>query len=241
MVLETFWVAVNPAPDVAGLRFNLDQLLAMDAGTPEDQAGWRRFLAEIPEVHLHEIDGKQAIAPAGHWGKKMNAENGELYPVFPFRCFGLGLGSGDLVAHTMKHRTCKDSYHSSCWTQDQIHWAYAGNAEEAAKGLIRRYRVASSMCRFPLYGRERPDSCPDFDHFGSGSTALQRMLVQEAGGKILLLPAWPANWDVDFKLFLENKTTISGTVTKGELVEWNIQPPSRERDVVVHDPQTLPR
>ena len=32
--------------------------------------------------------------------------------------------------------------------------------------------------------------------------ALQRMLVQEAGDKILLLPAWPADWDVDFKLRL---------------------------------------
>jgi hypothetical protein len=31
MVLETWWIAVNPAPDVAGLQFCLDELLAMDA------------------------------------------------------------------------------------------------------------------------------------------------------------------------------------------------------------------
>ena len=36
-------------------------------------------------------------------------------------------------------------------------------------------------------------------------SALQRMLVQEAGGKILLLPAWPADWDADFKLHLTQR------------------------------------
>ena len=87
-----------------------------------------------------------------------------------------------------------------CWTQDQIDWAYAGNGEEAAKGLVNRFRIASPMVRFPLFGREGPDSCPDFDQFGSGSTALQRMLIQEDNGKIMLLPAWPKGWNVDFKL-----------------------------------------
>ena len=86
-VLETWWIAVNPAPDVAGLRFCLDELLAMKAGTAEDQARWRKFRGEIPEVSLQTIEGRQAIAPAEKWEKKHNAENGELYPVFPFRCF----------------------------------------------------------------------------------------------------------------------------------------------------------
>ena len=236
-VVETWWIAVNPAPDVAGLRFCLDELLAMKAGTAEDQARWRRFRAEIPEVYLQTIEGRQAIAPAEKWEKKHNAENGELYPVFPFRCFGLALGTGDIVAWTMKHRSCKDAFGCACWTQDQIHWAYAGDAAEAADGLVRRFRIASPMCRFPLYGREGPDSCPDFDHFGAGSVALQRMLVQEAGDKILLLPAWPADWDADFKLHLMRRTVLSGTVKDGKLVAWDIQPPSRRKDVVVCQPQ----
>jgi hypothetical protein len=167
----------------------------------------------------------------------MNAENGELYPAFPFRLYGLALGSKDIVEWTMQHRTCKDAFDARCWTQDQIHWACAGNAQEASEGLVRRFRTATTACRFPLYGREFPDSCPDFDHFGAGSTALQRMLVQEADGKIHLLGAWPANWDADFKLHLENKTTITGTVTNGQLIKWNIEPASRKKDVVVYKPQ----
>ena len=236
-VIETWWVAVNPAPEVAGLRFCLDELLAMKAGTTEDQTRWRKFRAEIPAVFLQTIEGRQAIAPAEKWEKKRNAENGELYPVFPFRCFGLALGTGDIAAWTMQHRSCKDAFHCACWTQDQIHWAYAGNAAEAADGLVRRFRIASPMCRFPLYGREGPDSCPDFDHFGAGSVALQRMLVQEAGDTILLLPAWPADWDADFKLHLMRGAVVTGAVTNGKLTAWDIQPASRKKDVVVCPPQ----
>jgi alpha-L-fucosidase 2 len=237
MVLETWWIAVNPAPDVAGLLHDLDELLAMNAGTTEDIQNWKRFRSEIPDVHLHKIENKTAIAPALSWDKKRNAENGLLYPVFPFRRFGLGMGTKDIVEWTMRNRTNKNSFDYKCWTQDQIHWAYAGNAKEAQEGLVHRFQHASPQCRFPLYGSKGPDSCPDFDHFGSGSTALQRMLVQEADGKILLLPAWPANWDTDFKLHLSYKTTISGKVKNGELLEWSIEPETRMKDVVVYAPQ----
>ena len=236
-VIETWWIAVNPAPDIAGLRFCLDELLTMKAGTAEDQGRWQKFVAEIPEVFLRTIEGRQAIAPAQQWEKQSNAENGELYPVFPFRRFGLALGSADLVNWTMRHRSCADMFGCACWTQDQIHWACAGNAAEAAEGLVRRFRTASTMCRFPLYGKEGPDSCPDFDHFGAGSVALQRMLVQEAGRKILLLPAWPADWDADFKLHLTSGAVVTGTVKDGRLSAWDIVPASRKNDVAVCQPQ----
>ena len=237
MVLETYWIAINPAPDIAGLRYCLDNLLRMQVGTSEDHKNWQRFLNEVPKVHLETIDGKTAIAPAEKYEHKSNTENGELYPVFPFRLFGLAQGTEDIVAWTMKNRTSKNSFDYKCWTQDQIDWAYAGNAMEARDGLIHRFSHASTQCRFPLYGSAGPDSCPDFDHFGSGSTALQRMLVQENGDKILLLPAWPANWDTDFKLHLSNKTIIKGKVTNGKLEEWSIEPASRKNDVIIYKTQ----
>ncbi len=236
-VLETFWIAVNPAPDVAGLRVCLDELLALKAGDRDDLANWLQFRSEIPDVPLRVVEGRQLIAPADRWEKRSNAENGELYPVFPFPCFGLGLGSGDIVDWTMRHRTNPDAFGNACWTQDQIHWAYAGRAAEARDGLVRRFRIASTMCRFPLYGREGPDSCPDFDHFGAGATALQRMLVQEAGEKIWLLPAWPASWDADFKLRLAKGAVITGIVKEGKLTTWDIQPRDRRSSVVIGQPQ----
>lgn len=137
----------------------------------------------------------------------------------------------------MLHRTGVNFINNLCWTQDQIHWAYAGNGEECRKGLVNRFRHAYVGCRFPLFGREGPDSCPDFDHFGSGSIALQRVLVQEVGDEILLMPAWPMRWDVDFKLHLTGKAVISGTVKNGKLTNWDIQPVSRKKDVGVHEMQ----
>jgi len=231
--LETWWQAVNPAPDIAGLRCCLDELLSLKAGTAADQARWRALRARMPEVPTQMIDGHKAIAPAEKWAVKKNSENAELYPVFPFRCFGVGLGTADVVTQTMSGRSMKDAYNAACWTQDQIHWAYAGNAKEAAAGLVKRFRNASSMCRFPMYGKEGPDSCPDFDHFGSGAIALQRMLVQEAAGKILLLPAWPSNWDVDAMLHLTGGGIISVKVQDSKLVSWDIRPAARKKDVVV--------
>lgn len=75
---------------------------------------------------------------------------------------------------------------------------------------------------------------------GAGSTALQRMLVQEAGDKILLLPAWPANWDADFKLHVTRGTSIRGKVTNGKLIDWTIEPTARRKDVVLYKPQPTP-
>jgi len=237
MVLETFWIAVNPAPDIAGLHYCIDGLLELNVGTESDVTNWKRFKNELPQVPMQTIDGQTAIAPAEEYSKKMNAENGELYPVFPFNLYGLGHGTEKLVDWTMKHRTVVDAFNTKCWTQDQIHWAYAGNAKEAQEGLIRRFSHASTQCRFPLYGSRMPDSCPDFDHFGAGCIALQRMLVQEAGNKILLLPAWPANWDADFKLHLSRQTIITAKIVNGELADWTISPEYRKKDVVVYKSQ----
>lgn len=240
MVLETWWIAVNAAPDVSGLLHCLDGLLEMKAGSSEDITAWKAFRKEIPDVHLHEIEGRTAIAPAYEWDLLKNSENGLLYPVFPFRRFGIGMGTKDIVEWTCQHRTNPDRNGCRCWSQDQIFWSYAGNAPEAQRGLIRRFRSASETCRFPIYGDAPPDSVPDFDHFGSGSTALQRMLVQEAGDKILLLPAWPANWNADFKLHVAGNTVVTGKVVDGKLEEWDISPASRKAKVVVYDPQPIP-
>jgi len=238
--LETWWITVNPAPDVAGLRFCLDQLLAMKVGTAEDQEKWKRFRAEIPEIPMQVIDGRPAIVGAEkHEEQRRNGELPEIYPVFPFRCYGLALGSKDLVEWTMQHRICKDTFGSRCWTQDQIGWALAGNAEKAAEGLVRRFRYATNVLRFPVYGNEVTDGLPDFDHFGSGAIALQRMLVQEGNGKIYLLPAWPSEWDVDFKLHLQGGVVLTGTVKDGKLVTWDIVPAARKSDVIVCTPASM--
>jgi len=233
--LETWWVAVNPATDVAGLRFCLDQLLAMKAGTAEDQKNWKRLRAEMPEVPVGIKDGRPLLLPAQEIIEKVkhNGEIPEIYSAFPFRCYGVALGTKEIVDWTMQNRINKDTFGNRCWTHDQLGWVMAGNTQETAAGLVRRFRWATTALRFPVYGSELTDGIPDLDHFGCGSIALQRMLAQEGNGKIYLLPAWPAEWDVDFKLHLEGGVVLTGKVKEGKLETWEITPAKRKADVVV--------
>ena len=169
--------------------------------------------------------------------QKHNGEIPEIYPAFPFRCYGFALGTGDVVDWTMRNRINKDTFGGKCWTHDQLGWVMAGNTRETAAGLIRRFRWATTALRFPVYGNETTDGIPDLDHFGCGAIALQRMLVQEGQGKIFLLPAWPAEWDVDFKLHLEGGAVLTGTVKDGKLLTWDCTA-DRKAVVVIGTPVT---
>ncbi len=63
--------------------------------------------------------------------------------------------------------------------------------------------------------------------------ACQAMLMQTDGEKIFLLPAWPADWDCEFKLHAPHKTTVEGRVRGGKVVDLKVTPESRRKDVVL--------
>jgi alpha-L-fucosidase 2 len=63
--------------------------------------------------------------------------------------------------------------------------------------------------------RKGSEHISDFDHNGSGSVALQKTLLNNAGGKIYLLPAWPKAWDGGFRVHASGGTIITGTVKDG--------------------------
>jgi hypothetical protein len=58
------------------------------------------------------------------------------------------------------------------------------------------------------------------------------MLLQCEDKEIRVLPAWPADWDADFKLHAPCKTVIKGSVRGGRIVELVISPSSRRADIV---------
>jgi hypothetical protein len=45
---------------------------------------------------------------------------------------------------------------------------------------------------------------------------LQQKLLQFEGDRILLLPAWPRDWDVSFKLHAPQGTTVEGVWREGK-------------------------
>ncbi len=236
-VLETFWQAVNPTPDVAGLHYLLAGLLGLDGLPANDRTNWQRLLDQLPAVPMRPVDGKSILAPADSYSSQNNAENGELYAVFPYRLFGVPEGNTQIIRDTMPYRTVKNGMQGRCWTQDQIDFACAGMAEEARDGLIHRFSQYSTHLRLPMFAKEDPDYAPDFDSNGSGSVAFQAMVLQESlAGKIFLAPAWPTNWDGEFKLHASGQTVVSGRFQGGKLHDLTVTPAVRRADVTVCAP-----
>jgi hypothetical protein len=71
---------------------------------------------------------------------------------------------------------------------------------------------------------------PFFDH------SWNVLPMRKAITRLYLLPARPAEWDVDCKLHLEGGTVLAGTVKDGKLVTWNFLPVARKANVVVCGP-----
>ena len=228
--LETWWNAVNPTPEVAGLRFVLPRLLKLSKGAASDEqcARWKRLLTDLPEVPLRKKDGEQFVLPAREFIDKNNQENPELYAVFPYRLYGVGKPHLEVGLETWERRKHPGP---GGWNQDPIQSALLGLRETAADMAAKNFLTWDAGSRFCGFWGPNYDWIPDQDHGGVAMTALQRMLMQCEGKKILLLPAWPAEWDVAFKLHAPYQTTVEGEVKDGKLVRLNVVPEARRKDV----------
>jgi hypothetical protein len=123
------------------------------------------------------------------------------------------------------------------WSQDPIQAALLGLTENAAADTYHNFSTKHGGSRFPAFWGPNFDWIPDQDHGGVAMIALQRMLMQCDGDRILLLPAWPRAWNVDFKLHAPRQTTIHVVWRDQRLVSLEVQPPNRRGDVVVAEPR----
>ena len=123
-------------------------------------------------------------------------------------------------------------YHG--WAQDEVNAAYLGMTEEARVHIAGRALTHSkNIYRWPAYWGPNFNWCPDQDEGGIFLSTIQSMLMQYEGDKIFLLPAWPKDWNCDFKLHAPKNTTIEGRVENGELRELVVTPVSRRADLKV--------
>jgi hypothetical protein len=58
------------------------------------------------------------------------------------------------------------------------------------------------------------------------------MLLQADGRRILLLPAWPKEWEADFRLHAPFQTVVQGKVRKGKVVDLTVTPAERRKDII---------
>lgn len=248
--LETRQSAVNPAPDLAGLMDVLPRLLTLPQmlTTPAQRNEWKQMLTDLPPLPLGRPDdkgkspqtpetasatGAEILWPAEKFTKYDNSENPELYSVFPFRILGVGLPQLDLARATYDARGNKGS---TCWGQDGIHAACLGWATRARDEAIANFTAYGGE-RFKWFWKPGHDWEPDLDNGGAGQMILQSMLLQVRGDKLLLFPAWPKEWNVEFKLHAPMNTVVEGVYRNGKLERLDVSPANRGKDVVKMPPQ----
>ena len=236
--LETWFTAVDPMPEVAGLHVVIDGLLALPANLTSDKQRkrWARLNGELPEIPIEVKGGKKCLAPAALYSRRRNGETPELYAVYPYRTHMVGKPDLDVAIEAFKRR----STITGGWSQESVNAAMLGLTEEAKRMVIESATAKNwggkkdhPQCRFPAFWRPNADWIPDQDHGSVFITALQRMLMLTDGDSINLLPAWPDDWNATFKLHAPYKTVVEGRVENGRLFDLKVTPESRRKDVVI--------
>jgi len=221
--LETWHKATNPLPEIAGLRWTLDGLLALPEASyaPKLREEWSAFRNELPPLPSRSYcwEKRRKLIPALQYDECMNSENVALYAVFPYRLFGVGKPNLDVGAATWEDRPFKAT---GGWRQDAIQAALLGLAEEAKAAVAKNFSGKDPGSRFPAFWGPNFDWTPDQDHGCVACVALQRMIVQRelppfGDGKLRLLPAWPKDWNLDFKLHVAGGLSVEGSFKDGKL------------------------
>ena len=231
---ETYKTAYNAVTTVAGLRAVLTRLLELpDRYLPDQKrTHFHAMLTRIPPIPTRLMQGYRTIAPAVTWERINNTEIPQLYPVFPYNLYGLGKPDLDLALNTWRHdREAAKFKDYVGWKQDNIFCARLGLTDEAAR--LTTLKLRNSGRRFPAFWGPGFDWTPDHNWGGSGMIGLQEMLMQTDGRTIRLLPAWPRDWNVQFRLHAPYQTVVEGRVVGGKIEQLRVSPPEREKDVLL--------
>jgi len=230
---ESYRGARNPGDLIAGLQACLEGLLSLDDElvSPVDKQYYREFLQRVPDYTYGEVAGARILQPAESYQRYQNVECPQFYPLFPFNRFALGRDDMDVFRNTWKYGKFPKNMVIS-WHQDGIFFARMGMVKEAADYNTRK--LENSPRRFPTFWGPGHDWAPDHNWGGSGMIGLQEMLLQTIGDRIQVLPCWPRDWDVDFKLHAPQQTVVEASVKQGKIVSLKVTPESRRKDLVVN-------
>ena len=230
---ETYKMTNNASSTIAALRTVLENYGKKD-----------EMLKTIPPIPLRYIEIKdslnptaspelkQTISPAVSWERINNVETPQLYPVFPWRIYGVGKENLELARNTYFYDPEAIKFRSHVgWKQDNIWAACLGLTEEAKRLTLAK--LSNGPHRFPAFWGPGYDWTPDHNWGGSGMIGLQEMLLQTNGEQILLFPAWSKEWDIHFKLHAPGETIVEATLKDGKVTDLKVLPESRKKDIII--------
>ena len=253
--LETYH-GRNATDVICALRFNIESLLGLPAPfiNESERRHFRNWLDRLPAINFQIRQGRKVIAPIldQSLSDPGNVELPQLYPVFPWPMytvgvpdiqiaidtwlFGVDLWKHDYVGQPNTYAS-RDLWYG--WGQQAIFMARLGQIEQAKDLIVKKLADARGVndfdsdqrMRFPTFWGPGFDWTPDHNWGGSGMIALQEMLLQSTDDSLSVLPTWPDDWDVDFKLHAPHNTTVEVSFESGELAKLTVQPPSRGADI----------
>lgn len=229
---ETYKMAYNASTTIAALRVVTDRLLKLGDKylTISEKENLEEFSKKIPPMPTRIVEGREMLAPAEVWARINNTESPQLYGVYPWGIYGIGRPDLELAINTYWHDPDVLRFRSHIgWKQDNIFAARLGLADEAKRYTTLKLKDAER--RFPTFWGPGFDWVPDHNWGGSGMIGLQEMLMQVHEDTIYLFPAWPKEWDVDFKLHAPQQTVITGKLINGQVQDLHVSPQSRLKDV----------
>ena len=148
---ETYKMTNNASSTIAALRTVLENYGKKD-----------EMLKTIPPIPLRYIEIKdslnptaspelkQTISPAVSWERINNVETPQLYPVFPWRIYGVGKENLELARNTYFYDPEAIKFRSHVgWKQDNIWAACLGLTEEAKRLTLAK--LSNGPHRFPAF------------------------------------------------------------------------------------------
>ena len=169
---------------VGGLQSTLSQLLQLPTSILNDdlRGVWTDQLAALPPLPMGACRSNSSLTcllPADSWvHDSRNSENVELYCVWPYALYGLGLSSDIAVAINNYHERpfpCNDG-----WCQDVVDAALLGLTSDAAKLILDRAKYApADGWKFPVFVGPLQDSTPASDHYSVLRSGVHAVMIQE--------------------------------------------------------------
>ncbi|MCM1050329.1 MAG: DUF5703 domain-containing protein [Paenibacillus sp.] len=237
---ETYKMTNNASSTISALRRVTGEYIDyMKAHGDTAVSKWTEILERIPEMPLRTLDGHTMIAPAKTWERINNVETPQLYPVWPWKFYGVTVSDSaglQIARNTYLYDPDALKFRSSTgWKQDNIWAARLGLVDEAFDLTSQKFTDGSH--RFPAFFGPGYDWTPDHNWGGSAMIGLQEMLLQTDadGKKIYILPSWPLDRDISFKLHAPEKTEVEVKLKDGKIVYLNVTPSSRIDDIVLPD------
>lgn len=250
---EPYHGCTNNTDVLAGLHALTSGLLNLPAGTLSmaERVYFEEFQKRIPPFGMKEKDGRKYFAAADSWEwvhNSLNMDFPQMYVCFPFNILSLGRSDMALAKNTFELSAVNPAvqHQNQAWYQTAINYARMGDVPQARKLVLekllhRSERFSTFFQTFYSNGKPNFGHTPDMDQCGTSMIGLQEMLMQTDGKRILLAPAWPADWDCEFKLHAPYETTVEGRISQGKVTVIRVTPESRRGDIEMFTPAAVPQ